>query len=162
MNQKTESLSQSQYALGHSDHPISFQDLPGGHSRKAGQHQLSAHSQQYISKLILKSLLDNHPASEAAAAPDLTSSLSTQTMLSELRDMLQAMHRAQAEPGPARPSIVTVAKSSSDDFDYTPRHQMARILLATLDMLRALGGDLVLVACRPRCAAGGGWRAARH
>jgi hypothetical protein len=64
------------------------------------------------------------------------------TMVGELRDMLQAMRRAQAEPEPARPSIVTVAKSSSDDFDYTPRHQMARILLATLDMLRALYGEL--------------------
>jgi hypothetical protein len=63
-------------------------------------------------------------------------------MVAELRDMLQAMRGTQAEPVPARPSIVTIAKSSSDDFDYTPRHQMAWILQATLDMLRELYGEL--------------------
>jgi hypothetical protein len=49
-------------AAWHSDMPISFQDLgdtDGPRGTKAGQHQLSAHSQQHISKLILKSLLDN-------------------------------------------------------------------------------------------------------
>jgi hypothetical protein len=42
--------------------PISFQDLEntdGPRGTKAGQHELSTHSQRQISKLILKSLLDN-------------------------------------------------------------------------------------------------------
>ncbi len=42
--------------------PISFQDLAntdGPRGTKAGQHELSTHSQRHISKLILKSLLDN-------------------------------------------------------------------------------------------------------
>ncbi len=41
---------------------ISFQDLEntdGPRGTKAGQHELSTHSQRHISKLILKSLLDN-------------------------------------------------------------------------------------------------------
>ena len=42
--------------------PISFQDLEntdGPRGTKAGQHELSTHSQRHISKLIRKSLLDN-------------------------------------------------------------------------------------------------------
>jgi hypothetical protein len=42
--------------------PISFQDLEstdGPRGTKAGQHELSTHSQRHISKLILKSLLNN-------------------------------------------------------------------------------------------------------
>jgi hypothetical protein len=49
-------------ASWHTDSLISFQDLggtDGPRGTKAGQHQLSAHSQQHTSKLILKSLLDH-------------------------------------------------------------------------------------------------------
>jgi hypothetical protein len=49
-------------AAWHSESPISFQGLEGTdgpRGTKAGQHQLSAHSQQHTSKLILKSLLDH-------------------------------------------------------------------------------------------------------
>ncbi len=53
--------------------PISFKDLDntdGPRGTKAGQHELSTRSQRHISKLVLKSLLDNtsnHP--EPAALP---------------------------------------------------------------------------------------------
>jgi hypothetical protein len=47
-------------AAWHTDSPISSQDLEdtdGPRGTKAGQHQLSAHSQQHTSRRILKSLL---------------------------------------------------------------------------------------------------------
>ena len=49
-------------AAWHAESPISFQDLEntdGARGTKAGQHQLSMHAQQHVSKLIRKSLLDN-------------------------------------------------------------------------------------------------------
>ena len=53
--------------------PISFQDLEntdGTRGTKAGQHQLSMHAQQHVSKLIRKSLLDNiSNLPEPAATP---------------------------------------------------------------------------------------------
>ncbi len=49
-------------AASREEPPISCKDMEntdGPRGTKAGQHELSTHSQRHISKLILKSLLDN-------------------------------------------------------------------------------------------------------